>query len=329
MVTIKEVAQLAGVSTSTVSRALSGRIPVDAETKNKVLAAVEKLGYRPNALAKGLKEGKTNTIGLIIPNIRNPIFPAVARGVEDVARKNGYTVILCNTDENLEVELDYLDKLQKRWVDGLIFATAKEESGHILKLRAQGFPVVLLVRKMKDSIDAVVADNYGGGYKAACHLVEKGCTRIAVINGSMEIDLYRERLEGFKDALRDRGILLEEGLVITGIADNRDGYEAMLSLLDKPGEIDGVFAANDSKAIGAVKAVRDRGIKVPGSIKIIGFDGLEASEIIEPPLTTIVQPTYHMGARAAQRLIKLMDAGGEEEPLVEVLEVELAQRGTT
>ena len=329
MVTIKEVAKRAGVHPSTVSRALSGKIPVDEETKQKVMEAVEALNYQPNVLAKGLKEGKTNTIGLIIPNIQNPIFPAVARGVEDEARKAGFTVILCNTDEDLAVERNYVDKLQKRWVDGIIFATASDKSEHILTLKQNNFPVVLLVRHMGKEVDAIIADNYQGAYQAAAYLIEKGHRKIALINGDTSLPLYAERLNGYKQAHQDAGIVIDEKMILNGVSGYQDGYDAAKQLLNGGAIPDAVFATSDPKAVGVMRAVKDNGLAVPKDVAVVGFDDLSMSALLDPPLTTVAQPFYEMGAKAAARLIALIKNKNQRKPRVDILDTKLVVRNST
>lgn len=329
MVTIKDVAKRAGVSTSTVSRALSGKIPVDEATKEKVMKAVKELDYRPNVLAKGLKEGKTNTIGLVIPNIRNPIFPAVARGVEDEARKTGFTVVLCNTDEDLRVEQDYVDKLQKRWVDGFIFATAQKNSDHILEMKKKGFPVVLLVRQMEDKVDAVITDNLKGAYDAVSYLLKIGHQKIALINGDLNLPLYYERYEGYKKALCDANMAIDGNMIVDGVSEYRDSYRAMTALLGKGICPDAVFATSDPKAIGAIRAIKDYGLRVPEDISVIGFDNLEMSSLLDPPLTTVAQPLYEMGKIAANKLIRLINSSQNTKPAIDVIGTELIIRKST
>jgi LacI family transcriptional regulator len=327
-VTIKDVAKRAGVSASTVSRTLSGRIPVHEETKQKVMQAVRELNYQPNVLAKGLKEGRTHTIGLILPNIRNPVFPAVARGVEDIARKNGYIVILCNTDESLQMEKEYVDKLKKRWVDGLIFATAVRDTEHIIKLQESGFPVVLLVRNVGQQVDAVIVDNYKAAREAVEYLITMGHRKIAMINGNMDLTLYRERFAGYRKALEDAGIPFVRELVVEDESKDSDGYAAMNSLLKHEIVPDAVFASSDPKAAGVIRAIKDWGWKVPEDISVIGFDDLDMSALLDPPLTTISQPLYQMGARAAQRLIELIEGTKSDKPVIDIMETQLMIRGT-
>lgn len=336
MATIKDVAKLAGVSISTVSRALSGNIPVNDETRKKVIEAVQVLNYQPNVLAKGLKQGKTNTIGLIIPNIRNPIFPAVARGVEDFARESGYTVILCNTDENIKLEEEYVQTLRKRWVDGLIFATAGMESKHILELKKDGFPVVLAVRDMEDFlIDTVKIDNFKAAYEAINYLIGKGYKRIAIVNGKLELSVYNQRFEAYKKALMDANLPIIEDLIVgdtyKGIGDkaSENGYAALTNLLKAGKKFDAVFAANDLRAIGAIRAIKDHGLRVPKDIAVMGFDDLEFSSLLDPPLTTVSQPLYQIGVRAVKRLLKIIDKKGNYKPHIEILETHLEIREST
>ncbi|NLX69819.1 MAG: LacI family transcriptional regulator [Clostridiales bacterium] len=326
MATIKDVAKRAGVSTSTVSRALSGKVPVDKETREKVMEAVRALNYQPNILAKGLKEGRTNTIGLIIPNICNPVFPAVARGVEDVARENGYTVVLCNTDEDMAMEINYVEKLQNRWVDGLIFATAREESEHIIKLKQQDFPVVLVARHMGQSVDAVVVDNYKSSVEAVNYLIETGHKKICIIVGDRNLILYRERLEGYKYALESAGLPVVSEMILDVSGRDDNGYNAVKDLLKRGVVPDAIFATSDPRAIGAIRAVKDCGLKVPDDISVVGFDDLDISSYIDPPLTTVSQPLYEMGAQAARRLIGIINGEKNEKSKLMLMSTKLVIR---
>ena len=327
MITIKDVAQKAGVSPSTVSRALSGKIPVEEKTREKVLAAVKELNYQPNALAKGLKEGRTGTIGLIVPNICNPVFPSVSRGVEDVARESGYTVVLCNTDEDVNIEKEYIRKLQKKWVDGIILATSGRQSGHIRELKESGLPVVLLIRKLEDKVDAVVIDNNKAACQAVSYLVRTGHRRIAMVNGDQRLTLYRERFQGYLRALKESDLDFEPSLVLE-IPDHGTCYAAMSEFLKTRPVPDAAFVASDPMAVQVMKAVKDAGYRIPGDISVIGFDNLEFSPYLDPPLTTVNQPLYRMGAAAADRIISLIE-GKASAPYVRVMDTELIIRNST
>ena len=311
MPTIKDVAALSGMSISTVSRALSGNVPVSEETRQRVLEAVEKLNYRPNALAQGLKKGETNLIALIIPNIMNPIFPALARGVEDAARERGYNVFLCNTDENMMIEERYLSDLHKNWVDGYIFATACENSKHIMQLQESDVPVVLLIRDMAQKAErkfnSVMVNNVQGAYEMTQYLLRCGKRNIAVVKGDSDIMLYRERYEGYCRALTEAGLAPERELIVEADADGENVYDAVCNLLRSGRIPDAIFAMSDPYAISTMRAARDCGVKIPEQMAVTGFDNLAISAMLEPPLTTMSQPLYKMGVLAAKRLIEMIE----------------------
>lgn len=333
MVTIKDVAKKAGVSPSTVSRALSGNASVKESTKQKILEAAKLLNYRPNFLAQGLKEGKTKTIGLIIPNIRNPIYPALARGVEDTAKKFGYSVVLCNTDEDVKAEKEYIQKLRKRWVDGLLIAPAAKETEHIVELQKEGFPMVIIVRNVDFLANAVIIDNFRAAYDAVSFLIKTGHQRIAIIKGNQQLALYRERFRGYKQALLDAGLPVHEELITGDESDSvqwsLDGYNAVYSLFAQNIKFDAVFATTDLRAIGAIRAIKDHGYKVPEDISVIGFDNLEFSSLIDPPLSTVSQPLYDIGVRAVNKLLALINTETMQEPTVEIMSSELIIRRST
>jgi len=326
VVNIKDVAEKAGVSTSTVSRALSGKIPVNDETKQKVLQAVKELNYHPNVMAQGLKDGKSRTLGLIIPNVRDLVFPAAIRGIEDTAKKHGYTVVLCDTDENVETEKFYIDNLRRRLIDGFIFSTARPGHEYLLELKESGFPVVFLIRQMGEDVDTITVDNFKGAYDATKYMITRGLKNIALINGYIDIYLYRQRFEGYKKALEEVGLPLKQDMVVHGVYGWQDGYQAMTNLLKNNLKIDGVFAASDPKAVGVIRAIKDFGLKVPDDISVMGFDNSDMAPLLDPPLTTVSQPFYEMGAKACERLIKIIEAKRKPKAKVEILPCELKLR---
>ncbi|MEW6623596.1 MAG: LacI family DNA-binding transcriptional regulator [Bacillota bacterium] len=326
MATIKDVALRAGVAASTVSRVLSGKAEVNDSTKERVLQAVEELNYQPNLFAKGLKEGKSNTVGLVVPNIRDLVFPAAIRGISDYLEKHGYTLILVNTDDKIELEKFHVENLQKRMVDGLIFSTAKNESKHLLELKEKGFPVVLLIRHLGNLIDAVIVDNYKGGYEATKYLLNQGFRKIAIINGNMELDLYQERFRGYEDALKDAGLVTDTRFIVNDVDSWEDSYQAVKEMLLTKDYPEAVFATSDPKALGVVRALKDLGLRVPEDVSVIGFDNIDVAEVMDPPLTTIAQPFYEIGCKAAERLVKLMKSKKKMKPVVEKLDVQLLVR---
>ena len=332
MATIKDVAQLSGVSISTVSRTLSGSVPVQEETRQRVFHAIKELNYQPNAVARGLKVGRSQTIGLMIPNFRSLVFPAAIKGITDTLDFYGFNLILCDTEESTDREKHLIENLQSRMVDGLICSTATEKSRHIPELKEAGFPLVLLLRHMNDMVDAVIADNFQGGFKGGDYLLKKGFRRIALINGPLHLDIYRQRYNGFVEAFGAHSRPVDKHLVSHGNRGWEGGYRAMQELLEGVplSAPEAVFATSDPKAFGAMKAIHERGLKIPEDISVIGYDNLETSQLMLPPLTTIAQPFYEMGKLAAKKIIELIEATADDnaakKPVVDKLPVELIER---
>ena len=326
MTTIKDVAEKAGVSISTVSRTLSSSAPVQEETRQKVLEAVTELNYQPNTIARGLKVGRSKTLGLIIPNYQSLVFPDAIKGITDTLDAFGYNLVLGDTDDNIEREEQLIEGLRMRMVDGLICSTAREDSRHLLKLKEEGFPVVLLLRHLNEDIDAVIADNYQGGFEGGRYLLNKGFRRIGFINGSLELDLYRERYRGFQNAFSAKGIEPDLELVTHGHKGWQGGYYAMLNLLKQNPIPEAVFATSDPKAFGAIKAIHESGLQIPKDVSVVGYDNLEFSQLMNPSLTTIAQPFYDMGRMAARKILELINSNSHEEAKVHKLPVKLVER---
>ncbi|TCO68655.1 LacI family DNA-binding transcriptional regulator [Caldanaerobacter subterraneus] len=309
-VTIKDIARLANVSVTTVSRVINNKPEgVSEETRQKILKLVKELGYQPNAIARGLVTKKTKTIGLIIPDISNPFFPDIARGVEDSAHIYGYNVFLCNTDDNLEKESEYIRALKEKYVDGIIFTSSvPSDYQHIMELVRDGVPIVMMDRRMEsEEIYGVFIDNYEGGYLATKHLIDLGHRKIGCITGPLKVKNARERLEGYKRALLDNGIEVDERLIFEGDYKINSGIIGTEKLLNDNKDITAIFACNDLMAYGAYKTIRSYGYKIPDDISVVGFDDILLSQIMEPQLTTIRQPAYDMGLTAARMLIKLIE----------------------
>lgn len=328
MATIRDVARLAGVSVATVSRVVNQKDTVNPETAGLVLKAIEQLQYEPNAVAQGLAGKKMGIIALILPDILNPFFPAMARGVEDVAHKKGLTVILGNSDDLGLKESSYIKVLKKKYVDGFIFASNTIREEDVESLRNDGIPIVLLDRGLNTASCPVIRSNNREGAKIAVqHLIEQGCQRIAHIYGPQEFITARERLLGYEEV--SGGLSgYSPSLMVPGHFDIESGRKAVELLLARHPDIDGIFAGNDLMAIGALKALRERGIRVPEQLKVCGFDGITLTEITEPELTTVAQPIYEMGRLAAQMLLKEIESGIRENSIVE-LEVTLIPRKST
>ena len=333
MANLKDVAKYANVSISTASRIIGGRTNFTEETRNKVLEAARVLNYVPNIMARSLKDGQSKTIALLVPSIQNVIFPDITRGAEDTCRKYGYTLILCNMDENVEVEKNYIERLKSRLVDGFIVASMSENSSHIKKLHADGFPVVLINRYIDNTIDAVSIDHFKAGYEATSYLIRTGCQKVAIAAGREELNLYRQRFLGYKKALMDNRIEYDESLVFRDTVGTSGFYQTIQKALANGIQMDGIFATSDPKAYVIMKALRDAGVSIPEQVSVIGIDNVEFSSLVEPPLTTIAQPFYEMGVLAAKRVIdrikKKNKPDEQDEPAIEMLNTDLIVRGST
>jgi len=329
MATIKDVARLAEVSTSTVSRVLGGKVFVDDETRRRVQEAMKQLNYRPNPLARALREKKTNTFALLVPGIENQIWPLVARGVETVARQNDYSVILCNTDNDVKVERQYVARLQRRWVDGIIIAPAQDDAPYLKELADSGFPVVQVIRGSEKGMDSVLIDNYRIAYEAVAYLYKTGHRHIAIASGRQELNIYRRRLEGYRQAVKDLGLDSDERLVIQEIKELNNLYRLTRQRLEEGIPMDAVVATSDPKAIVVMRAIRDAGLRIPEDISVIGMDDIETSCYFEPQLTTMAQPFIQIGELAARKLIFHIDHPDTYTPAADVLRHELIIRKST
>jgi LacI family transcriptional regulator len=284
-------------------------------------------------MAQSLNIGRSSTIALMIPSIQNMIFPDIARGVEDTARKYGFMVILTNTDEHIAIEKDYISRLKTRLIDGFIIASMMPHSTHIMKLRNEQFPLVLTLRSYNRKIDAVVIDNKKAAYNAVAYLIERGHKKIAVALGDTAVPLYADRFQGYKDALHDYGMSFDAALVIGENQDVHSFYTLTKTMLNKGDIPDAIFAASDARAIVIMRAVYDAGYRVPDDISIIGFDNVDIATLVEPPLTTVAQPLYEIGVRAAERLIYQIQYkekhGVLEKPEIQVADTSLVVRKST
>jgi LacI family transcriptional regulator len=326
MATIKDVARTAGVSVSTVSRVINNSGYVGTDTRKKVLEAMEHLGFRPSNVARGLVSGKTYTIGLIIPDISNPFFPDIARGVEDEAIENHYNVILCNSDWKVERERMYLSLLQQKWCEGVILVGSRSEETDLMET-LRDIPFVSIDREMTTA-HSVWVDNVIGAYTATKHLYEAGYRRVVHISGPSNARSAMARLEGYTRAVKEFG--LHDPEVIESDYRTKGGFDAMTNILAtrEPDRPDAVFAGNDLMAIGVLQACEKFGLLVGEEIGVIGFDGIAASGYTSPSLSTVLQPGYEMGRRACQLLLDEI-ARHSRRPIKEVFNFELIVRDST
>ena len=329
MPTIYDVAKRAGVSSMTVSRVINGKRDVKPETREKVLKAIEEIGYVPNSLARSFVLQKTKSIGLVITDITNPFFTTLARGVEDTAMKNQFSVIFCNTDENPEKELLYLEVLARKRIDGVILASASGKRSPLKSLLIKNIPIVLIDRDIEglDDLDVVKGDSVQGAYLLTKHLISLGHRRIGIIVGNRNISTAEERVEGYKRALAESGIPVDESLIKFSQYSRDGGYNStkeLLSLEDRPTAI---FGGNNFIAIGSLVAIRELGLKVPEDIALVSFDDIESLSQVYPFLTVVTQPAYSMGVIAAELLIRRIEGRDKiEERRKVILQPELIVR---
>lgn len=310
MATLKDVAERTGLSISTISYVLNGKKKVRPETYEKILKATEDLDYRPNQLARSLKTHRSMTIGIIVPDITNEFFPAIIQGVDDESHRSGYNIILCTTNNDSAREEECISTLLEKDVDGLIFI-GTAQSRAILDKRIQK-PVVLVDRKIGNEYPSVITDNYHGGYMATEHLVKCGKNRIALLCGPTFLHTAFERVRGYIDALRDNDLPYADSYIINCDFTIEGGYQATEGLITSGIAFDGIFAANDLIAIGAMRCLLKKGLRIPEDIAIIGYDDITMASVVIPSLTTIHQPKYEIGQQAAGHLVKMINEQQDE-----------------
>jgi LacI family transcriptional regulator len=319
MATIKEVARQANVSVGTVSNVLSGAVPVSSELRERVLAVVRELDYHPNHVARSLKIRQTKMLGMVVSDITNPFFPAMVRGAEDAAWMHHYMLITLNTDDQLDRERQVLAALRTRRVDGILLVLASTEGSvdHLQGAVDAGIPIVCVDRRPKMiQLDSVTVDNVAGARQCVAHLISGGNRRIAILTGPAHVEVARERLEGYREALEAAGIPYNEGLVRDGGFRLESGYAAAMNLLaeDRP---EAFFCSNAMMAAGLLRALNERGLRCPDDVAVATFDDPQFAEAIRPRLTAMAQPAYEMGYQAAELLLRrIQDPTREHTPIV-------------
>nr|WP_314484197.1 LacI family DNA-binding transcriptional regulator [uncultured Pseudomonas sp.] len=303
MATIKDVAALAGISYTTVSHVLNKTRPVSEPVRLKVEAAIRELDYVPSAVARSLKARSTATIGLLVPNSVNPYFAELARGIEDACERNGYCVILCNSDDDPQKQRNYLRVLLEKRIDGLVVGSVGQDDDLLQSLAGVRTPMVIVDRELEGvDADLVRIDHELGAYLATQHLLELGHRDIAYIGGPAETGVTQMRLDGFRRALSEAGVALDPERVLHCDFTSPGGHAAAGKLLegDRPTAI---FAGNDMIGFGVLRAAAERHIDVPGALSVIGFDDIELSRYVYPPLTTVGQSIRELGESAAALLL--------------------------
>lgn len=308
MTTIREVAEKANVSSSTVSHVINNTRYVSEETRARVMEAMRELNYIPNRLARSLrsKDMRTNTIGLLIPDSANPFFAEVSRGVEDACFEKGYNVILGNSDNDQTKEIEYLDVLLSKQVDGIILVSAGSQDDTLEFVNERGATVVAVDRAfdeaIRDSVDSVLVDNEGGGYEATRYLLDLGHVRIGCISGPSLLRPSAGRVHGYVQALAEAGVESDPSLIIPGDFRPQSGYEITQQLLELDSPPSAIFACNDMMAMGALYATHEAGLRTPEDVSVVGFDDIELASFTVPRLTTIAQPSHEMGFLAVELL---------------------------
>ncbi|WP_291786037.1 LacI family DNA-binding transcriptional regulator [Cecembia sp.] len=325
--TIKDIARELNVSSSTVSRALKDYPGISDETKRKVKEMAEKLNYRPNAVALSLRKSKSFTVGVIIPEVVHFFFSTVISGIEDFAYKNGYNVILCQTNEKLEREKSSLETLLSNQIDGLLVSYSKETTdfSHFSKLMEQDFPIVFFDRRpyLENTINVTVND-FNGAYNATKHLILQGYKKILHLAGPPNLAISVKRKEGYLSALQEAGIpVLEELIVTCPEGDEWESFELIKKLFQNPlTRADAIFAHHDIVASGAMMAVKSLGLRIPDDVGIVGFSNWQFSSMIDPPLSSVLQPGFQVGERAIEILLEIIDKKPEDRALSTNIELD-------
>lgn len=304
---LTEVAKKAGVSIATVSRVINNNVNVNPETRAKVEHAIKALRYKPNRVAKRLryKHTSSNLLGVLIPDIQNPFYVEVLRGIEDVAYSHKYALIMCNFSQDEKKEQLYLDILQSESIDGLIAAPANEHDQKVVDLVKDGLPIVCVDRGLADvDVDVVLVENRNGAFSAVDHLAKKGYKRIAYISGMSKIPSSRQRERGYLDALAANGLPVVKELMKYGDSSHMSGMRLCEELLEMGAPPDAIFTGNNLITLGALETIHRKGLKIPSEVAIVGFDDMYWANSLNPPLTAVRQPAYEIGKRSAELLIQ-------------------------
>lgn len=323
---IYDVARESSVSVFTVSAVVNKKTHVSKKLRERVEAAIQKLNYRPNLVARSLAKQKTHTIGMIVPDIANPFFPVVVRGAEDAAQRLGYNLLLCNSDDTLAKEETAIELLLAKRVDGILLTKASEDfsPGVRQMIKEAKIPFVLVMRTYpKLTGDAVITDDYQGAYDAVSHLARAGRKRIGLISGPLKVSNAVARWQGFHDSLQAMGLPFEEQLVVEGDYRIESGYRAGHALLShRP---DGIYVANHLMTVGLLKAAEEMGLRCPEDFGLVSFDDYPWLGIFRPRLTTVELPKHQLGSEAAELLIQRI-TGDRSKPVVRKLATELRIR---
>jgi len=312
MATLKDVARMACVDVSTVSRAINNTSYVHADTKARIFAAVKELGYQPNVIAQSLRQGKRHTIGVVIPRLHMTVFAEIMQGIEEEARRLGYATLICNTEDDPKIERECLNRLRNGFVDGIIIAGTGQNGRLVRDIRSSGLTITQIVRQQDVTINSVIVNYESCGYEATKYLISKGCRQIGLINGSMKTAPYQERYNGYHRAIEEFGLAETTTVSTTPVHSFLYGYQCALDLLEQNPDLDAIMAAIDAQGIGAMRAIKEQGIKIPDQIRIISLTGHIIGGMLETSMTSMEMPAREMGARAALMTISDIDSSAEQ-----------------
>ena len=326
--TVRDVAKRAGVSAMTVSRVVNKQPGVSPKTRERIERAIADLDFAPNRIASGLTSAKSQTLGLIVPDVANPFFAPIVRGAEGAARRGGYRVLLCNSESDLRLEQNYVSDLLSHRVEGLLVAPAGDRSRpHLAKLVERGVPIVLVDRRVAGlDCDSVTLDNQNSARELTSHLVRVGHRRIALVADADDVSTGRDRTSGYRSGLEEAGIEFDEDLVFRTSTDQSGGYRVAQQILRSSQKPTAIFAVNNMTALGIFQALREAGVAIPDDIALACFDDVLHLAVIAPFLTVIAQPADLMGATAAQLLLERISGVAGRQPRQVVLQGELIVR---
>lgn len=315
MATLKDVAKLANCDVSTVSRALNNTSYVHPDTKARILAAVKELSYKPNVLAQGLRQGKRHTIGVVVPRLSMTIFAEILQGIEEQARYLGYSILICNTEDDPETERECLNRLRNGFVDGIIIA-GTGKCGRLLRdIQVSGIAVIQIIRKQEKNISSVVADYEAGAYEAVQYLADKGCREIGFINGPMSLATYHDRYQGYRKAIHEKGLkeICSESMIPTNTFEY--GFQCAEELLDSNFALDAMIVAIDIQGIGAIRALKERGLLIPDDMKLVSLTGHSIGGMLETTMTSMEIPAHEMGRKAAGMVVEAVETKGRPQDI--------------
>lgn len=318
-VSLTELAKQLNLSPSTVSRALADHSEVSEATKARVRELARQLNYQPNQLAAALRRGRSNTLGVLVPHITGHFFPQVVHGIATEASKAGFTVMICQSNEDAQQERKNIELLRHNQVEGILVSLANttQDFSHFEELRQQGVPLVFFDRVVEDfrgaNVSAVVLDDHAGAYQVTSHLIEQGCQRIAHFTGPQHLNIHKNRHQGYRDALQAHGLPLDEALIVHCEQSQAGGTAAMQQLLRTlPQPPDAVFASNDLAAVGAMRVAKAAGLRVPQDVAVAGFSNETFTTLTEPNLTTVDQGCETMGISAVRLLQQMLHTSAEQ-----------------